>query len=128
MTTLTAYRPRHRVGRTAPEAARPAPSPDLIAWSTDGDRAWQGRIELLDAGTITLGEAGYAVTTWDGQPEGVYRTLAEAQRSLEPAHRARLRDEAEAGRGGPLRAVAAVVGVSALAATAAAGLLVTLPL
>src|SRR4051794_665694 len=117
MTTLIAYRPHHRVGRTAPveESAGRVHSQDLIAWSMEGDGLWRGRIDLLDAGTITRTGTGYAVAAWDGLPDGDYPTLTEAQRSLEPAHRARLRDEAEAARRhGVQRAAATVAGVVAL--------------
>ena len=130
MTTLTVQRPRRRIGRTtpAPGSTRTLPAPDLIAWSTDGNGMWHGRIDLLDAGTITRTAAGYAVTSWDGEADGVFPTLAAAQRSLEPTHRARLRDEAEARRRRGRRAAGAAAGAVALAATAATGLLITLPL
>jgi hypothetical protein len=129
MTTLTAYSPRHRVGReAAPQPARPLSHPDLIAWTSDGDGAWRGRIELLDAGTIRRTTDGYAVTTWDGLPDGVFPTLAAAQRSLEPAYRAQQRDEAEIRRHGGLRLAASVAVAAAVATTAIAGLLTAFPL
>lgn len=126
MTTLIAQRPRHRVGRGAPAQQVAASTPlgvDLIVWHMEADGVWSGRLDLLEAGTIRRTPAGYAVEAWDGTSEGVFPTLAAAQLSLEPAHRARLRDEAEPERHAMLRATVAVAGLVALSAGAATGVL-----
>jgi hypothetical protein len=130
MTTLIAQRPRHRTGRTVavPETPATAPEPDLILWRAERDGFWTGELDLLEAGTIRRTGAGYAVTGWDGSPEGVFPTLAAAQLSLEPAHRARLREQAEQSRHGLLATAAAVAGLTALAAAATTGLLTAFPL
>jgi hypothetical protein len=132
MTTLIAQRPRHRVGhavstqQTLPQA--PA-EPNLIAWHVESDGIWTGRFDLLDAGTVRRTAAGYAVEAWDGAPEGVFPTLAAAQLSLEPAHRARMREEAEAARHhAALRAAVAIAGLAGLTVAAATGVLTAFPL
>ena len=131
MTTLIAQRPRHRVGRDAPThefVQRPATEPDLITWQMAADGIWTGRFDLLDAGTIRRTAAGYAVEAWDGAPEGVFPTLAAAQLSLEPAHRAQLREQAEAARRRMHRVAVALAGLAALAAAATTGALTVFPL
>jgi len=130
MTTLIAQRPRHRTGRdvAAHEVPVTAPEPDLILWRMERDGVWAGELDLLDAGTIRRTGAGYAVTGWAGTPQGVFPTLAAAQLSLEPAHRARLREEAERSRRGLLATGAAVAGLTALAVAATTGLLTAFPL
>ncbi len=134
MTTIVATRPRHRTGRAAAQrTAAPTAAPtgaDLIAWRQESDGVWVGRLDhLLDAGAVRHTPAGYAVEAWDGAPEGVFPTLAAAQRSLEPAYRAWLREqEQDEPRSGVLGTVLAVTGLAALAAGAATGLLTTFPL
>lgn len=129
MTTLIAPRPRHRTGRAAVVQAAPAaPEPDLIRWRAESDGVWTGELDLLEAGTIRRTAAGYAVTGWDGTPEGVFPTLPAAQLSLEPAYRAKLRDQSEKQPRGPLGTAAAVAGLAALAALATTGLLAAFPL
>jgi hypothetical protein len=131
MTTLIAPRTRRRVGRDAPirQAVQPAAAEaNLIVWHAAADGIWTGRFDLLDAGTVRRTPAGYAVEAWDGSPEGIFPTLAEAQLSLEPAHRARLREQTEATRHGVLRAGFAIVGLAAVAVAAATGVLTALPL
>jgi hypothetical protein len=131
MTTLIAQRPRHRVGHDAltQQVVQPAATePNLIVWHAAADGIWTGRFDLLDAGTVRRTAAGYAVEAWDGAPEGVFPTLAAAQLSLEPAHRARLREEAEAARHGALRVVLATVGLAAVTIAAATGVLTAFPL
>jgi len=130
MTTLIAQRPRHRIGRAIAVADAPAarPEPDLILWRAESEGVWTGELDLLEAGTIRRTGAGYAVTGWDGTPEGVFPTLATAQLSLEPAYRARLREQAERSRHGLLTTAAAAVGLTALAAAVTTGLLTVFPL
>jgi hypothetical protein len=131
MTTLIAQRPRHRVGRAVPTettAPRAASEPDLIRWTMPADGVWTGRFDLLDAGTIRRTAGGYAVESWDGAPEGVFPTLAAAQLSLEPAHRAWLRERAETRRSSRRHAIGAVGGIAAVVAAAATGVLTTFPL
>lgn len=133
MTILIAQRPRHRVGRGLQAAqldqqAAPAAKSDLIVWGMESDGVWAGRFDLLDAGTVRRTPDGYAVEAWDGAPEGVFPTLAEAQLSLEPAHRAWLREQSEAGRHRAVRTSVALAGFAALAAAAATGVLTAFPL
>jgi len=131
MTTLIAQRPRHRTGRDIPAqhaVQQAATEPNLITWTTAADGFWTGRFDLLDAGTVRRTAGGYAVEAWDGSPEGVFPTLSAAQLSLEPAHRARLREQAEAARHRALRAGIGVAGVTAAAIAAATGVLVAFPL
>lgn len=131
MTTLIAQRPRHRVGRDAStqQLLQPAPAErELITWHVVSDGVWSGRFDLLDAGTVRRTPAGYAVEAWDGAPEGVFPTLAAAQQSLEPAHRARLREQAESARHRARRTAVAIAGVAALAVAAATGMVTAFPL
>jgi hypothetical protein len=133
MTTIVASRPRHRTGRGAAQQA-PAPTAaparaDLIAWREESDGVWVGRLDhLLDAGAVRRTPAGYAVEAWDGTPEGLFSTLAAAQRSLEPAYRAWLREQEEEPGSGVLGRLLAVTGLTALAASAVTGLLTAFPL
>jgi hypothetical protein len=131
MTTLIAQRPRHRVGRGIPtqQVVQPAAAPpSLIVWHVDADGIWTGRFDLLDAGTVRRTAAGYAVEAWDGAPEGVFPTLAAAQQSLEPAHRAWLREQAEATRHGVLRVAFGIAALAAVTIAAATGVLTAFPL
>jgi hypothetical protein len=129
MTTLLAQHPRHRAGRAvAPAAPAATPEPGLILWRAEGDGVWTGELDLLEAGTVRRTPAGYAVTNWDGTPEGLFATLAEAKLSLEPAHRARMREQSERRSGGLAGTTATVAGLVALAAVTATGLLAAFPL
>jgi hypothetical protein len=131
MTTLIAQRARHRIGRGAlahPPAPAVASGTDLIMWHNEADGVWTGRIDLLDAGVIRRTVDGYAVTAWDGSPEGVFLTLTAAQLSLEPAYRALLREQAEHRSHAALGTVLTVAGLAALTAAAATGLLTAFPL
>jgi hypothetical protein len=131
LTTIVASRPRHRTSRgpsSRSTGSRAVSGADLIAWRIDADGVWIGRLDhLLDAGVVRRTPAGYAVEAWDGTPEGVFSTLAAAQRSLEPAYRAWLREQEEP-RSGGLSTVLAVSGITALAAGAVTGLLTAFPL
>lgn len=133
MTSLTATQPRHHRTRRGSASERAAAAAltdaDLIAWRRETDGVWVGRLDhLLDAGVVRRTPAGYAVEAWDGTPEGVFSTLAAAQRSLEPAYRAWLREQAEEPRRGALGTALAVTGLAALASAAVTGVLTAFPL
>lgn len=70
------------------EQSHPTP---MLDWSTTSDGVWSARIGLDSAGSIERLDAGFQVRDWEGSVEGVYQSLQQAQRSLEPGVRAAAR-------------------------------------
>jgi hypothetical protein len=67
----------------------------LIDWKIAQPGLWAGQIGLDFAGLVELTDDRFVVTDWRGERVGEYETLAAAERALEPAERARIRDEQE---------------------------------
>ena len=116
--------------------AQPLETPDveaapvrMLEWSSIRDGQWTARIGLDSAGCVERTAAGFEAVDWQGEHDGVFATLAEAQLSLEPAVRAERRDrlEAEERRGSMLSSMTMLAGAAA-AATAIVGWIVVLPL
>ncbi|WP_375401367.1 hypothetical protein [uncultured Amnibacterium sp.] len=73
-----------------PKQQQSYPTP-MLDWNTTSDGVWSARIGLDTAGSIERIDAGFQVRDWEGSVEGVYPTLRQAQRSLEPSVRAAAR-------------------------------------
>ncbi|MFD1715186.1 hypothetical protein ACFSBZ_11960 [Amnibacterium flavum] len=68
---------------------------DLISWRPAQPGLWSGQIGFDFAGLIELTDDEYVVTDWRGDRVGIFDSLADAQRALEPSHRAQIRDAAD---------------------------------
>lgn len=78
-----------------PRATQPVVAASLISWQSTQPGLWTGQIGLDFAGLIEASDDSFLVTDWSGEQIGVFSTLDEAMRELEPSERARRRDEAD---------------------------------